>query len=140
MKTLLAILALCLPLSCLADAGLFWDPSPSPNVTGYVLRWGTNSGQYFAATNVGNVTNVIVSNLPFAVGTNYVVLSAVGLNGVESPRTAEIQIVVPPPPKNFRLSLEEAPSPDGPWTEVACLDYAGTVSETRFFRGKVYPP
>lgn len=45
---------------------LLWDPSPSLDVTNYVLYWGTASGTYSWHMNVGNVTNATWRAVPLA--------------------------------------------------------------------------
>jgi hypothetical protein len=42
---------------------LGWTPSPSANVTGYLLNWGLASGQCTNHLDVGNVTNSTVGGL-----------------------------------------------------------------------------
>jgi hypothetical protein len=42
---------------------LTWDPSPSPDVTGYMVYYGTTSGAYSESIDVGNTMTYIVYNL-----------------------------------------------------------------------------
>ena len=42
---------------------LAWDPSPSPDVTGYMLYYGPTSGGYTQSIDMGNVTEYIDYNL-----------------------------------------------------------------------------
>jgi Fibronectin type III domain len=46
-----------------------WNPSTDPNVTGYNIYYGTQSGNYTNEISVGNVTNAAVGNL--SSGTTY---------------------------------------------------------------------
>jgi fibronectin type 3 domain-containing protein len=62
---------------------LAWNASPSPDVTGYVVRHGTTSGVYSSATNVGNQTSASVTGLQ-AGRTYYLVVTARNAAGVES--------------------------------------------------------
>ena len=62
---------------------LAWDASPSPDVTGYIVRHGTASGVYSSATNVGNQTSASVTGLQ-AGQTYYLVVTARNAAGVES--------------------------------------------------------
>jgi hypothetical protein len=118
-----------------------WDPSPSPDVASYTLRWGTNAGSYLASTNVGNVTNFTLSNALLFPGTNYMIVVAVNSAGLSSDPSNEINFAIPAAPKNFRLSLETSSTPAGPWHEVSHWVYADlTNSATAFYRAKVYPP
>ena len=57
-------LASLVTLVCLsagaAEAGTFtlvWDPSPGPDLAGYVVSWGTSSGQYSDAVDVADGTS-----------------------------------------------------------------------------------
>jgi FG-GAP-like repeat/Fibronectin type III domain len=52
-----------------ATLTLAWDPSSGPDVAGYVIYWGTQSGVYGNNLNVGNQTQQQVSGL--ADGTTY---------------------------------------------------------------------
>lgn len=36
-----------------------WEPSPSPDVTGYIINWGTNSGEYTLNLKIPNRTNIV---------------------------------------------------------------------------------
>jgi len=44
-----------------ASVTLAWDPDTSGTVTGYILYWGTTSGQYTQSQTLGNVTSVTVT-------------------------------------------------------------------------------
>ena len=48
-----------------SGVGLMWNPSPDVEVTGYKIYWGTSSHNYSNALDVGNVTNVVISNTNF---------------------------------------------------------------------------
>lgn len=90
MKTWLAIFLAS--FGCLHAAGvrLAWDPSQSPDVIGYVLRWGHTSAVY-NASNIyhGPVTNCSISNL--IAGTNYYfVVTAYNADGIESDFSNEV--------------------------------------------------
>ena len=58
-------LVLMLPLSasCAGSVTLHWNPSPSPDVTGYRVYYGRISGVYPNTLAVGNNTKVTISNL-----------------------------------------------------------------------------
>jgi len=62
---------------------LAWNPSPSPDIIGYHLYYGTASGIYTNNIVLGNVTNVTVSGLSSGV-IYYFAMTAVGPDGVES--------------------------------------------------------
>lgn len=51
------------PYAGRAQLSLAWSRSPSPNVAGYRLYFGTTSGAYTNSANVGDTTNATVVNL-----------------------------------------------------------------------------
>jgi PA14 domain len=46
----------CLLVQSLEAATISWDPNTEPDIAGYLLSYGTASGQYTTTINVGNVT------------------------------------------------------------------------------------
>jgi hypothetical protein len=65
---LIAVLTLLLPLivvsvSVAAQILIAWDPSSDANVVGYKVYYGTSSGNYGPAQDVGNVTNCTLKGL-----------------------------------------------------------------------------
>ena len=61
-----------LAVSTVANAAtvtIGWDPSAGPDVAGYVVYWGTQSGVYTASLDVGNQTQQLITGL--ADGTTY---------------------------------------------------------------------
>ena len=89
MKWLLTMLM----LACVAAAGaerltLAWDPSPSGEVAGYQLYWGTNTRSYQFVTNAGLVlTQAVV--LPHR-GRWFFAATAYSTNGLESDFSSEV--------------------------------------------------
>jgi hypothetical protein len=68
---------------------LAWDASPSPDVVGYRIHFGTNAGNYAFVTNVGLVrTQAVV--LPHT-GRWFFAATAVDANGMESPFSNQVQ-------------------------------------------------
>src|SRR4051794_39438214 len=60
-----SLLAFMLLFGTAAEAAsitLAWDPSPDP-VGGYIIYWGTQSGQYTQQLNVGRTTTMQVTGL-----------------------------------------------------------------------------
>ena len=89
----------------LLAVGLAWDPSPDPNVTGYAIYYGTNSGSYQTRVNVGNVTNCVIT-VPTDGHTWYFVATAYTIDGVESLPSNEVSYAPPykiQPPRNFSV-------------------------------------
>ena len=79
------------------DLTLEWDPSPSPDVIGNHLYFGTTSGDYTDDIAIGDVTSVDVPDLSYDV-TYYFVVTAVGVNGQESAYSNEFSYVRNLPP------------------------------------------
>jgi len=72
-----------------ASATLAWDPSSSPNITGYTIRYGTTSGSYPSTLSAGTALSATVANL--TVGTRYYfVVTARNASGLESDPSNEI--------------------------------------------------
>ena len=86
-------LCIMLMLACTTAAGaerltLAWDPSPSADVVGYRLYWGTNSRSYPFVTNAGLVlTQAVV--LPHR-GRWFFAATAYSTNGLESDFSSEV--------------------------------------------------
>lgn len=62
-----------------------WDPSPSTNVAGYMVYWGTNSGIYGWATNTGTNLTVRFAVGPVVPTTNYLRLFAQSATNATGP-------------------------------------------------------
>ena len=90
MKRLLTILILLSATLVHAQkVRLAWDASPSPDVVGYRIHFGTNAGNYSFVTNVGLVrTQTVV--LPHT-GRWFFAATAVDANGMESPFSNQVQ-------------------------------------------------
>lgn len=72
---------------------LAWNASASPGVASYVVRYGTASGAYSSATNVGNQTS---ASLGLQAGQTYfIVVAAVSAAGAESVPSNEASYLVP---------------------------------------------
>src|SRR6478609_7004855 len=90
MKRLLTILILLSATLVHAQkVRLAWDASPSPDVVGYRIHFGTNAGNYSFVTNVGLVrTQTVV--LPHT-GRWFFAATAVDANGIESSFSNQVQ-------------------------------------------------
>lgn len=96
MRQLLSVLILlCAALSSAQPkVTLAWDASPSPEVVGYRIYFGTNAGNYSFATNVGLVrTQTVV--LPHT-GRWFFAATALDAHGAESPFSNEVQWEIKP--------------------------------------------
>lgn len=86
-RTILAVAVffsiLSLPNAEAANLTLAWNPSPSPNVNGYVLQYGVAVGQYPFILSAGTNTTMTVSGLSPG-QTYYFVVSAYNFAGGQS--------------------------------------------------------
>lgn len=69
--------------------GLAWDPSPDPNVVGYAIYYGTNSGSYQTRVDVGAVTNCVIT-IPVDGNSYFFVATAYTIDNVESLPSNEV--------------------------------------------------
>ncbi len=76
------------------SVSLAWNPSPSTDVAGYELLYGTVRGQYTYSLDVGAKTTIMVSGLPDGL-TYYFVLIAYNFLGDESVYSNEVSNSVP---------------------------------------------
>jgi hypothetical protein len=94
-RSLLSLVALISGLTLMVsqaqavDVQLAWDPSPSPQVTGYQLYYGTASRNYSDRVNAGISTTVAVSGLQDA-QIYYFAVTAHDASGKESPFSNEV--------------------------------------------------
>jgi hypothetical protein len=71
-----------------ADVSLIWDPSISPDASGYKVYVGTSSGIYSAPITIGNQTSYTVTGL--SDGTYYFAVTSFDLYGNESDFSNEV--------------------------------------------------
>jgi hypothetical protein len=83
-----------------ADVTVAWDPNPEPAVRGYVIYYGTSSGNYTHSIDVGNATNCAISGLQ-AGATYYLAVTAYDASRNESGFSNEIV---------YAASTESSPS------------------------------
>lgn len=96
-RTFLATIAGILLPSYFAAADsvtLVWDPNTEPDLAGYRIYYGTNSGLWNITIDVGNVTNVTISGLARGV-TYYFVATAYNTANLESDPSNEVSYAVP---------------------------------------------
>jgi hypothetical protein len=78
-----------------ADVSLIWDPSITPDVSGYKVYVGTSSGIYGAPITIGNQTSYTVTGL--SNGTYYFVVTSFDLYGNESDFSNEVSATIGTP-------------------------------------------
>jgi hypothetical protein len=96
----LFLLVIAAPVEA-ASVTLAWDPNPEPDVTGYVLLYGTKPGVYTGQVDVGNRTQYTLLSLQE--GTYYFVVKAYNADGLVSSPSQEVSgtlhaTVAPPTP------------------------------------------
>jgi uncharacterized repeat protein (TIGR03803 family) len=91
-----ALLSVLITSQCLwADQTVLgWDPSPTPDVAGYYIYYGTAEGSYDFQIDVGSNTTMMVTNL-LAGHTYFFVARAYDAQGVQSESSNEISVDCP---------------------------------------------
>ena len=101
--------AFCETVSAGQSVTLSWIPSVDPNVVGYNIYYGGDSGDYTDMLNVGNATSVTIDGL--AAGTTYYfAATAYDALGNESAYSSEISYLVP----DELPAVQIRAAPDGP--------------------------
>jgi hypothetical protein len=105
MKTILALLFSVI-LATGGEAVLEWDPNPEPEVTGYRIHYGTESGAYVTTKDAGKVTTTKIEGL--TAGTLYFfVATAYDAEGNESPPSNEVSYTPPLSPLTLTYDKKE---------------------------------
>ena len=86
---------LCTTSALAADVSLAWDPSVSPNISGYKVYYGNSSRSYSTAITIANQTTYTVTGL--ANGTYYFAVTAFDASGNESDFSNEVSDVISTP-------------------------------------------
>ncbi len=76
-----------------ATLTISWDPSPEPDISGYIVFVGESSEDYSSRIDVGNVTSYTVNNLEEG-KTYYLAVKAVDYGGNESAFSDEISYLI----------------------------------------------
>ncbi len=112
---LAVVLALVAGAASVVDAATAsWDPNSEPDVAGYKLSYGTESGVHTTTIDVGNVTSYQFNPAPGK--RYYVVVQAYNTAGGLSDKSAEAIIDIPSPegtPPAGSTPGGVAPSPGG---------------------------
>ena len=90
-----SLLFLSLTSSALAGpVKLAWNPVSAPNLAGYMLYYGSASGNYSVGIDVGNLTTAAISGLQEG-STYYFVATAYDVYGDESSPSNEVRYTIP---------------------------------------------
>lgn len=84
----------CPALGSATSVVVGWNANTESDLAGYIIYWGTKTGAYSAAVDVGNVTGYQFDNVGAGV-TYYVVVTAYDTQGNESDYSNEVSIYVP---------------------------------------------
>ena len=109
----------------LEAATLTWDKNPEPDVTGYVVSYGTQSGLHTTQVNVGNVLTFTLT--PPAGQSYYVVVQAYNATG-SSPKSAEL-VLSTAAATNQAPTLNQPPNQSGYVSSSATLTLSGSDPE-----------
>lgn len=71
-----------------------WDPSSDTNVVGYLIDYGTASGEYTAEMDVGTNTSATITNLAEGM-TYYFVVVAYSAQALQSAPSGEVSVTMP---------------------------------------------
>ena len=82
------------PILAQHSVTLAWAPNSEPDVIGYRLRWGPDSGNYTMTLDVGNTTTATVSLAE--VGDYFIVVTAINNASLESLPSNEVVYTVEP--------------------------------------------
>jgi len=112
-------------LEAATSVTIAWDPNPEPEVTGYLVLYGTQPGVYSGRVDVGVRTECTLLSIPE--GTYYITVEAYTADGIISAPAAEITTVV----KNRLLPTTAAPDFDGDRRSDLVLWHASTGQWSR---------
>lgn len=92
--TIVTFIVFCPVLGLATSVVVGWNANTESDLAGYVLYWGTKSGTYAAAVDVGKDTSYQFDNVGTGV-TYYVVVTAYDTAGNESDYSKEVSLYVP---------------------------------------------
>ena len=90
LRATVSLLIVLIPALVLAgtDVTLAWNANDEPDLAGYRIHWGDQSGNYTSQVDVGNVTEYKIENLPD--GTYFFAATAYDDSGNESGYSNEV--------------------------------------------------
>lgn len=110
----------CVRTGMAASLTLGWNPSPSPGIAGYLLYYGTASGEYFGQIDAG--TNLYATADDLSVGKRYYFnVTAYDESGIESPLAGEVSFLIPGPLSGLNISAPSINQGAGPGAAVGTL-------------------
>jgi len=77
------------------DITLEWDPNTEPDLGGYIVHYGTESGIYDHSLDVGNFTSAVISGLDENTQ-YYFAISAYNIDGLSSALSNEVSTALTP--------------------------------------------
>ncbi|HEY9160374.1 MAG TPA: PKD domain-containing protein [Desulfomonilia bacterium] len=140
MKKKITILSLTLatailfPISLIAASiEVSWNANTEPDLAGYKIYYGTQSGTYTSTVNTGKVTTMTIDNLETG-KTYYVAMSAYDTSANESEKSAEVSVSIPvpdtiPPTGSITINAGAATASSRTVTlSLSATDNAGTIA------------
>src|SRR5688572_10577863 len=94
-RAMCLLVLLCAARAEAASLTLAWDPSPTPDVVGYTILYGTQPGVYTGQINVALKTEHTISSLPD--GFYYFTVQAYTADGLASNLSNEIPATIGTP-------------------------------------------
>lgn len=83
-----------------------WDPNPEPNIAGYTVYWGTQSGVYTASRAVVGATSLTIPNLLDG-RTYYFVVQAYNTSGLRSDYSLEVSVYIGTNPLSVQAWMQK---------------------------------
>jgi hypothetical protein len=111
---------------------LAWDPNPETDIAGYVVFYGTSSGQYATSVDVGNQTFFQFTE-PYSTTPYYFAVRAYNQAGSQSELSAEVSTANPATTLELTGMTSSVPAPQAPGTSVTfSASVSGGVSPAQF--------
>lgn len=115
-----------------------WDPSPSPNVGGYMLYYGTSGSNYSSTVDAGNATNFTVSGLS-PNSTYYFSVLAYSTNNVDSDFANQVVYSLPSLPVITAPPYSMSESVGAVGTFYTTVNAQGPWGAQWYFNGNLLP-